>query len=736
MLTLKNFRCWENQSFDINENGIILLSGISGKGKSTILNSIFYAITGTLKNISTFGKDKKQVDVILKIDNIIITRGKNPTRFNVKRISDQKIFEQDEAQSIINELFGSEFKHISYIDQDNQHSFVYLSPEAKMTFLRHLLLKDEPIEKMKEKTKSKLDTSKKELIEHDSKISISSSFLSSLTFIENNNYKIQKRIITTENYKDTLDSQQTNLEKCKKNKNVLLTKLKNLEQQLKIYNEQSIFLSKISDYKEQLKDFNELLLSNNLKKYSNEKINYEQNQLHFETKKKYKEDCNLLNEYQLKLKEFNTETFKKIKVIEKIISIQSIISQLDEKIGQDKEEQLLKKKDQLELKIKEIKISIEQQNVYECPGCNLSLKLKDGILLTFEKIECHEIGSIQIQTKLEKDLVNIQKELTLFEKNKEEYNKQFDLFDELAISFETDCDFENLLISLKKEEKQYCIFQSKLNDIEKKVNSYSFNDNIIEIDKEFNYNETIENIATIKQKLKQYQELSKQLSQLELKIDSISDPTLSISETKEKIVEYEEKIETYTKMISELETWKRTDETNKKYIELKESIEKSKCAKDYLMEEVKCCEKLLYYIKDAETKSIFDFIDTLNSHASIYIEDFFPDEDISISLITNKELKSGKDKTGLFFEVNYKNMIGDIDFLSGGQRDRVNLAFTLALSELVDNRVLLLDECISSLDSETSDIVVETLKEKYKGKLVLCVAHQVNTGVFDKVIKI
>ena len=25
---------------------------------------------------------------------------------------------------------------------------------------------------------------------------------------------------------------------------------------------------------------------------------------------------------------------------------------------------------------------------------------------------------------------------------------------------------------------------------------------------------------------------------------------------------------------------------------------------------------------------------------------------------------------------------------------------------------------------------------KYKGKLVLCVAHQVNTGVFDKVIKI
>ena len=133
---------------------------------------------------------------------------------------------------------------------------------------------------------------------------------------------------------------------------------------------------------------------------------------------------------------------------------------------------------------------------------------------------------------------------------------------------------------------------------------------------------------------------------------------------------------------------------------------------------------------------IFDFIDTLNHHAALYIEDFFPDEDIQVQLVTNKELRSGKDKLGLFFEVNYKTMKGDTEFLSGGQRDRVNLAFTLAFSELVQNRILLLDECISSLDNETSDTVIDTLKEKYKGKLIICVAHQVNTGVFDQVIKI
>ena len=135
-------------------------------------------------------------------------------------------------------------------------------------------------------------------------------------------------------------------------------------------------------------------------------------------------------------------------------------------------------------------------------------------------------------------------------------------------------------------------------------------------------------------------------------------------------------------------------------------------------------------------KSLWNFIESLNYHASLYIEDFFPDEDFNVQLITTKELKSGKDKMGLFFEVQYGTMKGELDFLSGGQRDRVNLAFTLAFSELVQNRVLLLDECISSLDSETSDTVIETLHQKYKGKLIIGVAHQVNTGVFDQVVPI
>ena len=168
-------------------------------------------------------------------------------------------------------------------------------------------------------------------------------------------------------------------------------------------------------------------------------------------------------------------------------------------------------------------------------------------------------------------------------------------------------------------------------------------------------------------------------------IEIINDPSPTLKETKDKIKDFEEKIEIYSTHISKLNEWNKNRE-------LSISIKSATDAKEYYMEEVKCYEKLQHYVKEAETKSIIDFIDSLNQHAQLYVEDFFKDEDIQVQLVTNKELKSGKDKIGLFFKVCYKKMEGDIDFLSGGQRDRINLAFTLAFSELVDNRILLLDE--------------------------------------------
>ena len=456
---------------------------------------------------------------------------------------------------------------------------------------------------------------------------------------------------------------------------------------------------------------------------------------------------------------FSISDFETIKPLEKLIILQDQLYKLEEQIGDDdKKSILLSKKDICEQELLSLKQKIDkvqnQSIIYECPSCQTSLSFKDTKLV-ISSIDKQIDTSLSEQTlkidynKKQKELDSVQKELILLERITEEYNQQFDKFESTLtkLNLTMDDDFSLKLDHIKKNEKAFGILKSNISDVERKIKCFkdTFKDKFEEVgEKDKNYDETfifhiIEEITKVKEMIKNYSDINTRLLSLQtqkLNINNVIDPVDSIKETKEKIKEYEEKIETYTTLLNELQTWKRIEDTNNKYIELQEMIQKSKDAKDYMIEEVKCCEKLLYYIKDAETKAIFDFIDTLNHHAALYIEDFFPDEDIQVQLITNKELKSGKEKLGLFFEVNYKTMKGDTEFLSGGQRDRVNLAFTLAFSELVQNRILLLDECISSLDNETSDTVIDTLKEKYKGKLIICVAHQVNTGVFDQVIKI
>jgi len=728
-LHLKNFRCWENRTFQFNEKGILLLSGISGKGKSTIFNAILYVITGNLKNISSFGKDKLKIEVILEIDDLVITRCKNPTQFTVKK--NNIIYELDEAQSLIHQHFGSEFKHISYIDQDNQHSFVYLSPEGKMSFLRNLLLSEDSIEKLKDKIKTRLDHAKKEIISEDSKITVSQTFLSQMTFIPDHIYKINKRQLTLSNYDELFQHQSTNLEKCKKNKLILVNKLSKLEIDSKKYNEQAKKMSQLTELETELKKYDKESLQIKLNDLSDQKKRYDETKNYFEKKKRYDEDTINISDLKITFSKIDTSFSHKIKYLEKIMPIENRINELEDKVDLAIEEDLLSQENLLKEDIKNITIQLEQQNVYECPTCKEKLKLDQGVLIPFQ---CEYISkqpvSLSDLNKIQKQLENVQKKKILFDRNTEEYNKYFDSFEKLVEEIGIESDFKMHLDTYKKEEQSYKTLSIKIEEIEKRMKSFSFLSDKEE--KQVDIYKIIEEIAIIKDSLKRVNELKNRIE--EIQIENVENPSVMIDETKEKIEEYNHKIELYKEGISGIEKWKRIEDTNIKYQELKDSIEKGKHIKDYYKDELLCCEKLLNYVKEAETRSIFDFIDHLNTHAGMYIEEFFPDEDISVQLVTNKELKKGKDKIGLFFEVNYKTMKGDIDFLSGGQRDRVNLAFTLAFSELVDNRILLLDECISSLDSETSDIVIDTLKNKYKGKMVLCVAHQVNTGVFDQVI--
>ena len=84
----------------------------------------------------------------------------------------------------------------------------------------------------------------------------------------------------------------------------------------------------------------------------------------------------------------------------------------------------------------------------------------------------------------------------------------------------------------------------------------------------------------------------------------------------------------------------------------------------------------------------------------------------------------------------YKGYPIELVNLSGGEISRLNLAFVLAMSEIFKSPILMLDECMSTLDPDNCINILNTIREEYKGKLVLMIHHQITEGLFDTVIEL
>lgn len=135
--------------------------------------------------------------------------------------------------------------------------------------------------------------------------------------------------------------------------------------------------------------------------------------------------------------------------------------------------------------------------------------------------------------------------------------------------------------------------------------------------------------------------------------------------------------------------------------------------------------KLQEIIKTAEKMAVKEVIEEINLHAQMYLDSFI--DDINVVLVF--------DGVKLTVEVLQDGYDSDLQNLSGGELARVILAFTIALAEINNVRLLLLDECVASLDQESTGQVIDTIKANFRGN-VICIAHQTTTGVFDHVLEL
>jgi DNA repair exonuclease SbcCD ATPase subunit len=782
-LRLTNFRCWEDKALTIPDKGICLLSGRSGRGKSTILNSIVYTITGKGKNISTF--QKKSTSVQLEIDGLLITRQRGPNRLIVKKGGVQ--YEDDAAQSIIDSTFGAEFCNTSYIDQDNTNSFVFLSPTEKIEFLEKLLLARYNIDEMKDRVKDNISKTKLEHAATDSKLTTLSDMLRKMTYTNQEDVYIETNRLTSQNCGKLLEKIRGNIDITEKNEKSVTTKIKKWENervsQARLTETRQALKVKLDDVDEQLSKCDDLeMLRGDVTALEKRKNDYHTHQSYVK-RRELEASYNERVEHNTKEKEQYLAQLrclpaidiikKSVSQLESIQRIMDTLINLEDKIASPLDESTLTNEIAERDKIKERialcqKTIVDQNLYYPCPSCKNVLQFEKDKLVMGNVRKIENVGDLKREVKelthrldeANTRIDELKAEKVLFDKNEAEYNQLFDRLDDLLKLPTGDVIEQEMvdekLVGMNEMKAKYESVQQSIREIdgdrfllqlkkELELLQPAPTGSITEdIPTEQEYPVLLETLAKKKEMTERVRSLAQKRKQLtqswdELPVPEKTDEELAelLTQNREKVETYRKKTEQYRTHLQRIEKWEIVERDNAVYQEIQVKITETEDKKVAMMDRLRCLVKLRDHIKQAEQQSLSEFIDALNRHAAIYIEDFFPDDDITVELKTVQEGKStGKEKVTLHFDVQYRDMNGDLSFLSGGEKDRVNLAFTLAFSELVENRILLLDECISSLDAETSNVVLGQLKEKYKGKLVIAVSHQANLGFFDDIINL
>ena len=750
---LKNFRCYTETVFDLGDSGIVLISAPSGKGKTTILMAIQFVLFGIGKKITTY--DKTSCSVRLELENIVITRTRTPNRLVLK--NPDGIFEGDSAQSIINKLFGEHFTLTSCVLQNANDSFILMSPMDKLEFLEKFAFQDVDISAVNKKCKDIIKEKDTQLIKISSQLSTLNSIVEHIKAPETVSFPLK---CSLKNRPTAIKNEHTKV----KNTECLLKKhaieLNTLTEK---YHSAKLREQKIELKKEHLKDIQTKIqtieplvdeikiqtLESTLKKIENGKI-------YLEYKKRISAIQELKNNVWLKqtreetedtMKDHKTifEQLDKIKILTDLLSIEDeSFTDLDIKL--ETYTVLLQEQKQKLLDIERTK------DVYTCPRCSSFVKFSENILVVAENIKdlCLDTNLIEIKSDIKKTehaLKKIEHRVIIRRNNQETRAKIQSIYESSEYELK-DLTYQDFYSDMKDTKKYYyenIDLDKKIQELERVSEKHKLAEQY-ECSEEYILKETrvLQDIKTFNELRYTLDFLLKDSKKILNDLKTLEDENIT-SENAENLLK---QIDDTTLQISKFELQKKAcDENIKKiddylfyesqkkvYDENLKKIEDSKEQEKIAVKELSSAVVLKELVLEAESISVMNIIASINIHAQVFLDAFF-DDPISIRLVPFKETKSGK-KPQINLDIHYKGMEADLGMLSGGELSRVVLAFMLALVEIFNSPLVLLDECTSSLDEDLNTDVIETIKNAFPKKLIVMISHQCVAGNYDKVIEL
>lgn len=749
-LHLKNFGVHLQRTFEFPDKGTVLLSGVSGKGKTTVFRAIHFALTGESKMV-THGESKSSV--ILEYPHegklIKITRTNRPVRVVLEK--DGRIFEDEEAQGEINRIFPS-FTIAGYIFQKGLNSFLGMTPMEKLRFLEEIIFTGLNLDEQKERIKAMISAAEQSfLLKKGEYESLQKNFPAvpqnkwDAELLSKQTVEIPQQL---KQLAERVETVRLSLEQC----------IRQQEEKKRLERELSGI--RIQEVPSQLPNYDSLI---------DEWKRYHQYQSDLKAIADLEQYCSQVNaglfSTREKLAQLDFRSELKVELEKEALLLNNQLTQkkryddyliAKQKYQPDREKELIKMKEERETFLTSYRLGRE---IRKCPSCTKPLRWHQNHLYLAETINY----SVEEENKLTQELEGWKKELSVRSRDNSNFIRLYpNPIEDPNISLDQIEQFRSRLselsqlINLEKQREQNFQLLSTQEKafLEASKNQVQFEAQIIEkkskllavnepplsfqevqrLQQVYLTNEKtrdkiiVENRVQEERKSKLIQELNAVQNDVSLEgLEILRKELLSLQEEQRKT--QQKQLQLCTE-ISEYNTYIRDCQKYNAEVERLTSIGLQYAATERYFTKTKQFRDLFL---SAEMTTLSSCIDELNYLLQNYLNIFFEHPlTIEISLFkVNEKSKTVRNQVNLI--VGYQGHAIDLNSLSGGEQDRVNLAFTLALADLFNLPLVMFDETLSSLDAQSAENVIEHLP---KDRLTLLIAHQVTEGSFDIVMKV
>jgi len=740
-LVLKNFCCYEHTTFEFPDEGNVLISGRTGVGKSSIARAIEFALFGTGVKIVSFGKRKCSVEMWFKGLHIIRSKGPNRLVVNCE-------LEDDEAQALIDKMFPDRMS--SFLSQNNHKTFVVANASEKLAYLEDLAFQHLDLSSIKERVKRKTRLAENRLVKQKTEMEMCRVFLTDHPFVETEHPDYEGDLqVTMEILEKECDQAMTRLGTLNKQQQEYLRyqdKTRELEQvleRIRLVDKELDTLDNVPDKIESLQA--KIRIKKRFQRYK--LLEKELDEQHSKTLSTTELDENIQS-LEKQLTEHPTDYSTTLDLLQRELSKRQQLDDYNRQLNAlETPKQTLEELEELKNKLKDDLTACKaRQSTYKCPKCDTLLQLIDDALILFERQSRDDVSledlkeayqRVREELKRTGDIVHQKSHLEQQLSSIDNVRAQDIIVKELENVQKKKETYSNLRYMKRQYMKQKEALESEYTEIQERIRQLEAKLDKFHAEELTEPSETLDDLHQEDIALRKLEERRDRLLDT---YDEYDMNRVALENVIEQLisVDMSHDIHTTETMIHEKQQYRKQLEQHSNYLMHRKYKEQEERLHDIMKAtETTILTLQLFYKKilQAEALAIQNIIRTINVSVQQYLDAFFDQDPIQAQLVTEKVSKSTKTQsTQIHIELFYKENQVDLVTLSGGEYDRVVLAFVMALSEINTSPMIILDECVGSLDQSTATLVCDYIKNQAGHKLILFIAHQIVTGMFDKII--